>query len=175
MSIATLFTPWQNFYVIVGSAGAALTGLQFVVMALVANADRRGGSDTVHAFGTPTIVHFTGVLAVGCTIAAPWRTLWAPTTLLVLGGASGVIYAIVVTLRASRQTAYKPVLEDWIWHSILPFAAYTAMAAGAITMSRSDGDGLFAIGGACLLLLVIGIHNAWDSVAYIATQIQGST
>ena len=31
----TLFTAWESFYVIVGSSGAALTGLQFVVMALI--------------------------------------------------------------------------------------------------------------------------------------------
>ncbi len=29
------FSAWENFYVIVGPAGAALTGLQFVVIALV--------------------------------------------------------------------------------------------------------------------------------------------
>ena len=28
--------PWDNFYVIVGSSAAALTGLQFVVITLVA-------------------------------------------------------------------------------------------------------------------------------------------
>ncbi len=28
---------WQSFYVLVGSAGAALIGIQFVVVALIAN------------------------------------------------------------------------------------------------------------------------------------------
>ena len=28
---------WQNFYVIVGSSGGALIGIQFVVMALIAS------------------------------------------------------------------------------------------------------------------------------------------
>jgi hypothetical protein len=34
---------WDNFYVILGSSGAALTGLQFVVVAL--SADRRSAKD----------------------------------------------------------------------------------------------------------------------------------
>ena len=34
-ALATL-KEWESFYVIVGSSGAALTGLQFVVMALIA-------------------------------------------------------------------------------------------------------------------------------------------
>jgi hypothetical protein len=32
------------------------------------------------------------------------------------------------------------------------------------------GPSLFAIGGTALLLLFIGIHNAWDAVTYIAQQ-----
>ncbi len=36
--LATLqLAPWGNFYVIVGSSAAALIGIQFVVIALVAN------------------------------------------------------------------------------------------------------------------------------------------
>jgi hypothetical protein len=37
----TYTSPWESIYVIVGSSAAALTGLQFVVMALVAEVDRR--------------------------------------------------------------------------------------------------------------------------------------
>jgi len=33
---------WANFYVIIGSSGGALTGLQFVVMTLVAESPPRG-------------------------------------------------------------------------------------------------------------------------------------
>ena len=32
-----VLVPWESFYVIVGSSGAALTGLQFVVIALLAD------------------------------------------------------------------------------------------------------------------------------------------
>ena len=79
-------------------------------------------------------------------------------------------YAAIVTARARRQKDYKPVLEDWIWHGILPVIAYAILFVGAITIGRVDGAGLFAIGATSLLLLLIGIHNAWDSVAYVATQ-----
>jgi hypothetical protein len=49
---------WQSFYVVLGSAAAALTGLQFVVMALVSNSRQTGSMREVDAFGTPTVVHF---------------------------------------------------------------------------------------------------------------------
>lgn len=167
---APLLTPWENFYVIVGSSGAALTGLQFVVMALIADAQRKGSGDAVRAFGTPTVVHFCMVLATSAVLSAPWPTTFPPTVILALCGVGGIAYASIVTARAGRQQDYKPVLEDWIWHSVLPLLAYTSLFAGAMTIDWRAGAGLFAIGGASLLLLLIGIHNAWDSVAYVATQ-----
>src|SRR3954463_14335294 len=94
---ATMFTPWESFYVIVGSSGAALTGLQFVVMALIADAQRKGGEDTVNAFGTPTIVHFCAVLGIAAVLSAPWRTALGPSIVLGLAGVCGIGYVAVVT------------------------------------------------------------------------------
>ena len=165
----TLFTPWESFYVIVGSSGAALTGLQFVVMALVAGAQRKGSADTVKAFGTPTVVHFYVVLAIAAVLSAPWQSAPAPAVILALCGLGGVGYVGIITARAGRQTDYKPVLEDWIWPSIVPLIAYATLFVGAVAIDRAGGAGLFAIGATSLLLLFIRIHNAWDSVAYIAT------
>ena len=166
----TLFTQWESFYVIVGSSGAALTGLQFVVMALVAEAQTKGSTDTINAFGTPTVVHFCMVLGTAATLSAPWRSAGAPAVILGLCGVSGMVYVAISTARARRQTDYKPVLEDWVWHSVLPFIAYATLSIGAFAIDRSDRAGLFAIAASTLLLLFIGIHNSWDSVAYIATQ-----
>ena len=42
------------------------------------------------------------------------------------------------------------------------------MAAAAFALSRHAVPSQFAIAGAALLLLFIGIHNAWDTVTYIA-------
>ena len=164
----TPFAPWESFYVIVGSSGAALTGLQFVVMALVNDSGRKGAADTVAAFGTPTIVHFCVVLLTAAVISAPWPGVGSPAIILGVCGLAGVAYAGVITARAIKQTVYKPVLEDWVWHSIIPFVAYTLMVLGSIGVARHAG-GLFAIGATSLLLLFIGIHNAWDTVTYLAT------
>ncbi len=49
---------WESFYVIVGSSAGALTGLQFVVIALVAESEAAADKREIDAFGTPTIVHF---------------------------------------------------------------------------------------------------------------------
>jgi hypothetical protein len=172
--VATLpLSPWENFYVIVGSSAAALTGLQFVVIALVAEAQRVSTEKEIDAFGTPTVVHFCAVLFISAALSAPWRTLGPAASLLGICGIAGVSYAALVTRRALRQTGYKPVFEDWLFHSILPLVAYGALLVAALLMARSSTDALFCVGAAALLLLFIGIHNAWDTVIYIATTRMG--
>src|ERR687886_2106410 len=110
---------WENFYVITGSAAAALTGLQFVVIVLSAQLNR-GSSETNRAFGTPTIVHFGMVLVLAALLSAPWPSLGTVAWVLGGCGSAGLLYAAVVLQTARRQTVYRPVLEDWVWHFLLP-------------------------------------------------------
>jgi hypothetical protein len=167
-TIVSPLAAWESFYVIVASAAAALTGLQFVVIALVAEAERKSSRREIDAFGTPTVVHFCGVLLLGAILTAPWQRLASTTFALSAVGVAGVIYVAIVIKRARRQKGYKPVFEDWLWHSILPFLAYLAIVAAAVVLLRDPAPALFVIGAAALLLLFIGIHNSWDTVTYIA-------
>jgi hypothetical protein len=160
-------TAWENFYVIVGSSAAALTGLQFVVIALVAGSRSRPTGGEISAFGSPTVVHFSTALFICATLSAPWESLLGPGIAVVGCGVAGVTYALVVTRRTRRQTGYKPVLEDWIWHVILPLVAYITILAAGIVLRRAPVPSLFTIGAATLLLVYIGIHNAWDAVIFI--------
>jgi hypothetical protein len=162
------FAAWESFYVIVGSGGAALTGLQFVVMALVAESRRQTSPDTIAAFGTPTIVHFCVVLFIASVLNAPWHSMAKPAIILGLCGAWGISYVGIITARARRQADYHPVLEDWVWHNILPFVAYAMLLGGAIGLVWYAIASLFAVAATSLLLLFIGIHNAWDTVTYVA-------
>jgi len=65
-----------------------------------------------------------------------------------------------------RQTAYQPEFEDWLFHAVLPLAAYAILAISAFAAPFRTWEALFGVGGAALLLLFIGIHNAWDSTSY---------
>src|SRR6185503_7464040 len=163
-----IISAWESFYVIVGSSAGALTGLQFVVIALVAESEARTGTREIAAFGTPTVVHFCAALLVSAVLSAPWPSLRGAAIVLGVMGALGIAYTAIVTRRARRTTQYRPVLEDWIWHSILPFVAYLAMVEAGATLQRYETGALFVVGASALLLLFIGIHNAWDTVTYIA-------
>jgi len=166
---------WESFYVIVGSSGAALTGLQFVVIALISESTRRSTSREIDAFGTPTIVHFCAVLLVAAILSAPWHGLSRVSLLLGTCGLVGVVYGIIIVRRAGRTPAYRPVFEDWLCHSVLPLIAYASILISAITLRSYPERSLFVVGGMSLLLLFIGIHNAWDAVTFITvSQAQAS-
>ena len=167
---SSFLSAWENFYVIVGSSAAALTGLQFVVIVLIAESRTQSTSREISAFGTPTVVHFCAVLLLSAILSAPWRALSSAGMALGACGTAGVIYTFLVVRRARRQTGYKPVFEDWLFHAGLPFVAYAALAVAAAFLSRHPASALFVIGAAALLLLFIRIHNAWDTVIYIAVE-----
>jgi len=158
---------WESFYVIVGSSAGALTGLNFVVIALGNETRRIVSQQALRAYSTPTIVHFCQVLLVSAILSAPWRLLHGAAVCLTVTAVAGLVYSCLVTWHATRQKAYRPVLEDWVFHSVLPVAAYGAMLVSAILLPRDIGATLFVIAGASLLLLFIGIHNAWDAVVWM--------
>jgi len=162
-------THWESYYVIVGSSAAALTGLQFVVMTLISESIVRVSANdrTVSAFGTPTIVHFCVALLISAIISAPWESLVSVAWASAIVGAGGLFYDAVVIRRANAQTGYRPVFEDWLWHTVLPILSHAAILVGGLTLLRGPTGSLFAIGAAALLLVFIGIHNSWDTVTYL--------
>jgi hypothetical protein len=165
--MATPLAGWQNFYMIVGSSAGALIGLQFVVLSLISSmptapADPEAGG----AFATPTVIHFATVLGLSAIISAPWDGIGAVAVVWGLVGLGGVVYAVIVTRRMRVQTAYQPEFEDWLFHVVLPMAAYLTLAVSACATRSRVREALFGVGAAVLLLLFIGIHNAWDGITY---------
>lgn len=163
----TALTQWQNFYEIMGSAAGALIGLQFVVLALIANLPNlRREADASATFATPTIVHFGAVLFLAGAMTAPWHAIAQVAIVWSAAGVVGVLYASLITRRLLHQIVYRPEFEDWLFHSVMPFLAYAALiAAGYCAYAQRQGA-FFLVAAAVMLLLFTGIHNAWDTVTY---------
>ncbi len=161
-------TEWETFYVIIGSSAGALTGLQFVVIALGAEAKVLGGEAELRAFATPTVVHFCIVLLLGAILSTPAQTTASVSLCLAACGLGGLGYACRVVVHARRQKGYAPVLSDWVWHAGLPLAAYGFLLAAGVTTWWHPAPGLYVVAATALLLLYIGIHNAWDAAVWMA-------
>lgn len=161
------FAEWETFYVIVGASAGALIGLQFVVLTLISEGPSiRGAAEASAAFLTPTIVHFSTALLLSALVSVPWQTVAPSSTLWGLTGLGGLAYTVIVVRRMRLQAAYKPQFEDWLFHVLLPIAAYAILILSAIAAPSHTHEALLGVGASTLLLLFIGIHNAWDGVAY---------
>lgn len=158
---------WENFYVIVGSSAGALIGLQFVVLTLIADTPVAGvNAQSGGAFATPSVVHFGVVLLLSALACVPWEGTGTIAAFWGGVGLCGFVYLAAVARRMRAQRAYRPVFEDWLFHAVLPLAAYSLLVAAAGTAFSAIRPALFLVAGASLLLLFIGIHNAWDAVTY---------
>jgi hypothetical protein len=157
---------WESFYVIVGAAAGALIGLQFVVMTLMAERPSVASAEAGPAFSTPTVLHFSAALLLSALLRAPWHTVTHVALLCGALGVCGVIYILIVLQRMRKQSAYQLDAEDWAFHIVLPLIAYLLLAIMPLPSLAYERETLFAIGTGVLMLLFIGIHNAWDTIAY---------
>lgn len=167
---------WQNFYVIVGSSAAALTGLTFIVISLAAD-DRDGASSAsarlsgLRVFITPTAVYFGSALWLAALMSIPGQTQVSLEVLLAASGFAGLAYCASLFARMlGRILEYRPFLSDWVWSVVLPAAAYLALAAAGFMMLHQSSIALYGVGGVSMLLLLVGIHNAWDVVVWMTTE-----
>ncbi|MGO9947043.1 MAG: hypothetical protein ACLPWG_09370 [Steroidobacteraceae bacterium] len=159
---SSLLTGWDNFYVIAGSSAAGLTGLTFVVISLSAGA-RRVNALGLHTFVTPTIVHFGVVLAVAAYLSMPRHGPLSLSIGLGAAGLAGLAYAGWIRTGIRRLGPdYSPVAEDWIWNVILPAIVYGVLLAEALLIWRWPHQSMYGVAAAVVLLMIIGIHNAWD-------------
>ena len=95
-------------------------------------------SEAFATFNTPNVVHFGFVLLVAAILSAPWQALWLVGVLLGLCGLGGATYAVIVLRRVRRQSDYRPVLEDWLFHTVLPLVSYTVLVIAGICSQASQ-------------------------------------
>jgi len=100
-------------------------------------------------------------------MSAPWPALGPLSVVIGAGGLGGLTYATLVIRRARRQTSYEPVWEDWLWYASLPCFSYALLVLAAALLGAHRHSGLFVVAASALLLLLVGIHNAWDTVTHI--------
>lgn len=168
VSLAQSLRDWQNFYFMIGTASATLTGLLFLSVSLGTHlvAAREEG---VRTFVTPTLVHFITVILLAAVMLIPVHTALSLSALLIAIGVAGCAYTLQVTLRMIRRPDQEAVDPGhWLWHAILPLVSYGAALAVAALLLAGSLDGLVWLSGSEIVLTIVGIHNAWDLVLWLA-------
>lgn len=156
------FADWRDFYVTIGTASGAIVGASFIVATLASGAkERRIG---LRGFITPTAVHLGSVLVGSAILTVPTLDALSLAILLGLGGLAGAVYGVVV---ATRIWSMKLDLADRACYVVLPIMAYGAIAAAALLESRGVILALQTLAVSFVLILVIGMRNAWDMATFL--------
>lgn len=168
-SLPTLLREWESFYLLIGTAGATLSGLLFVAVSL---APRLVTPQTValqRHFTDPPLLAFALSLGLACLMLIP--TLSAPllAALLLLCGLlalGGALRTAAQLRRSGRAETFRP--SDLLWRvaasilsSLLLLGAGGAAWSGALPLTL----GLLAVSS--LLLLFSGLRNAWDLMLWL--------
>jgi hypothetical protein len=164
-----MFEGWADYYLLVGSAAAALVGLLFVVVTLTSGLQSATAERGARFYMTPIVFQLAIVLVLSGLAMAP--ELSPATVALTTAGVAlvaGAYTGWIAWSFARGQVIHVPHWSDRWCYGFIPFVLYLLLAAIAAGFwcgfeSAAVGLALFAIGS-----LLLAIRNAWDLVTWIA-------
>jgi hypothetical protein len=162
---------WHEFYLLIGTAGATLTGLLFVLVSLGARTVAERVSTGVRAFLSPNAVHFCATLIVAAVLIIPNVPSSIVGVFLFLG-ALGLLGYLAHTKVHRRWRENKLPVVDWIWYVGLPILSYVLLLVSSVAMLLGRLWSMYGIAVGLIFLLVIGIRNSWDLVIFMARREQ---
>src|SRR6516162_6884773 len=160
---------WHDFYMLLGTASAALVALLFVVASIGASFLTPERSVATRTFMSPVVFHFSTLLLISLIAIVPSHTALAVAIGIALVAVAGLGYTTVVLVGLARASISD--IADRFGYGILPLASYAAvLAAAGVVVSRAMlAAGILA--AALLILLAVNIRNAWDLMLAFARQI----
>lgn len=153
---------WHEFYSLLGTAAAALVALLFVAASIGAGYISAERASATRTFMSPVLFHYAAVLFISLIVLIPTQTLTTLGLSITFVAGPGLIYAAFILVRVVRNPAAD--VADWLGYGGSPLVAYAAtlIAAGLLVAHSQRGANVLA--GALLLLLVVNIRNAWDTM-----------
>jgi hypothetical protein len=148
---APLLEHWNEFYLLIGTAAAALVALLFVAASIGA------GLLTRHP-GGPTRTSAVALI--------PSHSRLSLGALIGLNAAAGTVYAAFVLRRLFIDDIAD--VADRICYGILPLLAYLAGLAAAYLIFSGSVHAPEFLAATVVLLLIVNIRNAWDLMLSLA-------
>lgn len=120
----------------------------------------------MRAFLTPTVLHFTAILVTCLVMTVPALGAEALSALWLGVACSGVAYAARVWHQL-RRGGFNIDRADRLWYAATPVASYLLMSAAAILLLLRQTAALDLLAVSVVLLLLLGIRNAWDMTVWM--------
>jgi hypothetical protein len=169
-SIEQSLLPWHDFYTLVGAAGATLIGLMFVALSLAIGV-RNGTKEDVNIFVTPTVVYFLGVVVVAALAVMPFENARPLGGLIAAIPTFGTPVWIRRLWRLKRKHHESPLnRQNWLWQWLVPAVAQVLLFLAGMAFVSGDSRAPFLLAASLVVLLVVGVRNAWTFMIWIVEQ-----
>jgi hypothetical protein len=149
---------WHEFYVLLGTAAAALVALLFVAVSIGAGFLTRERASATRTYTSPVVLHFSAILFVSLLALAPAHPTVLIPALIAAAAIVGICIGGYVTFRVARDRHEDVVFTDALAYGVFPLLGYVAMFCAAIIPWHAPE----LLAGGLLLLLLANIRNAWD-------------
>ncbi len=168
-----MFSGWQAFYQVTGSAAGALIGLLFIVATLSAGRRIEGASITPsiggQLFTGPSVFHLALVLVISALALMPGPEGGVSSLLILACVLGGLAYAVKIAIGLAGLKRRSHWTDIW-FYGIAPAAAYVGLAAAAVATILGLAHAACAAAVMLLVLLMLAIRNAWDLVTWLAAR-----
>jgi hypothetical protein len=164
--------PWHDFYVLLGTASAALVALMFVAASVAAGLISAAQSTATRTFMTPIIFHYTCMLFLSLMALVPDMTGRGLAVIVALVALVGFGFSIAILIGVMRSVAAD--VADRLGYGASPLAAYAAALAAAGLLWVHSPAGPNVLAAALVLLLLVNIRNAWDlTITFVRRRTDG--
>ncbi len=164
MSSLDALHDWHEFFIAIGAASAGLLGAMFVVASIGSGFLTKKHAAATRVFLTPTVIHLATVMFACALTVVPTLERVSFGVVFGLGGLIGLIYSCEIGLNVKRRREIDA--EDRIWYAALPVLGYAAIAVAGLLALLGKPAGLEILAAALVLLLAVGIRNAWDMILF---------
>jgi hypothetical protein len=171
-----MFEGWENFYLLLGPAAAGLIGLLFVVVTLTAGRERAEASRGQALYMTPTALQFAVVMTFSAVAMAPRMPPVATVTIFGLVALAGLANAVrtSIGIGSPRPGREPPHWSDFWMYGVTPGVVYIALCGACVAVWMRAEWAAYALAGLLLILLLVGIRNAWDLITAIVPMRESS-
>jgi hypothetical protein len=157
---------WHEFYVLLGTAAAALVALLFVAASIGAGYLSAERASPTRTFTSPIIFHYTYVLFLSLVALVPANAETGLAIIIGVSAAVALVYSSLILRRVMRSNATD--IDDRLGYGASPLVAYAAALAASVFILDHSNVGPPLLAGALILLLLVNIRNAWDLTVFFA-------
>jgi len=123
----------HNFYMLLGTASAALVALLFVAVSIGASFLTPERSVARRTFMSPVVFHFSTLLLISLIAMVPSHTALSLAIGITLVAVAGLAYTTVVLVGLARASISD--IADWFGYGILPLVSYAKNSRSKILPS----------------------------------------